>query len=311
MPIVGQAAPGEEVRLIGGVRLTGWQPVRAAAIRERLPAEAREKVVECELKNVGVTNFGTVEPVGVSHADLFLNCHYMTLARYPNAGWLRIAGVPADAQYKVKMSEPEAPATARRHHGPFQYEGDGPDRWKSATDVWVHGYWTYDWSDQYHRVERFDLEKKLIWPQPPYHHYGYTPGQRYYYLNLLEELDEPGEWYLDRASGVLYFWPPSPVDKAEVTFPDLEQPMFVLDNAQHVALRGWSSSARVPVRWSSKAAQASRSPAAQSAMWAARPLTCKAARTIPCAVATSTKWPPQASTCRAATAYPDTGGAQR
>ena len=128
LPVVWQAAPGEEVRLIGGVRLTGWQPVRAAAIRERLPAEAREKVVECELKNVGVTNFGTVEPVGVSHADLFLNCHYMTLARYPNAGWLRIAGVPADAQYKVKMSEPEAPATARRHHGPFQYEGDRPEQ---------------------------------------------------------------------------------------------------------------------------------------------------------------------------------------
>jgi hypothetical protein len=237
LPVVWQAAPGVEVRLIGGVRLTGWQPVREA-IRDRLPAEAREKVVECDLKNAGVANFGTVEPVGVSHADLFFNGRYMNLARYPNAGWLRIAGVPADAQYKVKMTEPEAPATARRHHGPFQYDGDRPERWKSATEVWVHGYWTYDWSDQYQQVERFDLEKKLLWPKPPYHHYGYTAGQRYYYLNLLEELDEPGEWYLDRASGVLYFWPPSPVDKAEVAFPDLQQPMFVLDNVQHVALRG-------------------------------------------------------------------------
>jgi len=34
------------------------------------------------------------------------------------------------------------------------------------------------------------------------------PSQRFYFLNVLEELDQPGEWFLDTASGVLYFWPP-------------------------------------------------------------------------------------------------------
>lgn len=34
-------------------------------------------------------------------------------------------------------------------------------------------------------------------------------GDRYFLENVLEELDSPGEWYLDRKSGQLYYWPPS------------------------------------------------------------------------------------------------------
>ncbi len=36
-------------------------------------------------------------------------------------------------------------------------------------------------------------------------------GDRYFVENLLEVLDSPGEWYLDRAAGRLYYWPPRPL----------------------------------------------------------------------------------------------------
>ena len=32
-----------------------------------------------------------------------------------------------------------------------------------------------------------------------------------YVENAFELLDEPGEWYLDRKSGILYFWQPAPI----------------------------------------------------------------------------------------------------
>ncbi len=41
--------------------------------------------------------------------------------------------------------------------------------------------------------------------------YAIRPGDRYYVQNLLEELDAPGEWYLDRRTETLYFWPPAPL----------------------------------------------------------------------------------------------------
>ena len=40
---------------------------------------------------------------------------------------------------------------------------------------------------------------------------GRAIPRRYRALNLLEELDQPGEYYVDRAAGRLYFWPPAPL----------------------------------------------------------------------------------------------------
>ena len=66
----------------------------------------------------------------------------------------------------------------------------------------MHGYWFWDWSDQRHKIESIDAEKHLIAVVPPYHGYGYRKGQWYYAFNLLSELDSPGEWYLDRQTGI-------------------------------------------------------------------------------------------------------------
>ena len=38
--------------------------------------------------------------------------------------------------------------------------------------------------------------------------YGFKEGGYYYFFNVLEELDAPGEYYIDRDNGILYFYPP-------------------------------------------------------------------------------------------------------
>ncbi len=235
-PVIWQAAPGEEVRLVGGVPVTGWKPVSDESILKRLPAQARGNVYRADLRACGATDLGSVKP-GITRAELFFGNRYMRLARYPDEGFVRIADVPEDAKQKRPVSISNRP-DLDRHEGPFLYDGDRPTGWQSAKDVWMHGYWFHDWSDEYHPVDRFDLEKKEVWPRPPYHRYGYKKDQRYYFLNLLEELDQPGEWYLDRTSGVIYFRPPASIDTREAMFPCLQQPMLVLAGVRHVAVRG-------------------------------------------------------------------------
>ena len=44
----------------------------------------------------------------------------------------------------------------------------------------------------------------------------------YYVENVLEELDQPGEWCLDSEDGILYFWPPGSIEGAEVVTPVLD-----------------------------------------------------------------------------------------
>jgi parallel beta-helix repeat protein len=50
-------------------------------------------------------------------------------------------------------------------------------------------------------------------------------GARYWIENTLDALDSPGEWYLDRQSGTLYYWPKAAEDmkRAEVIAPMLTE----------------------------------------------------------------------------------------
>jgi len=230
-PVVWQAAPGETVRLQGGARLTDWQPVSDPAVRTRLDPAAQKAVVQVDLKAAGVTDLARPTPVGGPAAQLVCNSRYMSLARYPNAGeWLRITGLPQDGELVKTESD--------SHHGRWAYSSDRPARWQDLSDLWVHGYWVHDWADQYQRVKTLDREKKEVSPEPPFHGYGYRKGQRFYFLNVLEELDSPGEWFLDRQAQLLYFWPPSPLKQAEIIFPELQKPMVTLQDTQYVRICG-------------------------------------------------------------------------
>jgi hypothetical protein len=245
-PVIWQAAPKEAVALSGGVRLTDFRQVSAPAILSRLSPEAREHVLQVNLKALGVTDFGEVDPASGRRAEIFFNHKYMTLARYPNEGWLRIASVPQEGELKFPGDFRDTEPTringqiAGRHYGRFCYDGDRPSHWQWPSDIWVHGFWVWDYSEQYHPVERLDTAKKEVWPRPPYHFYGYHQGARYCFLNVLEELDSPGEWYLDRTAGLLYFWPPvAPVPAdADISFPVLSVPMVSLKDASNIQLRG-------------------------------------------------------------------------
>jgi len=185
-PVIWQAAPRETVRFLGAARLTGFKPVSDPAVRARLDPVAREHVVQLDLKSASVVDFGPVTAAGGREAELVCDSQYMTLARYPNPGnWLRVAAIPEGGtrhEYEKVV-----------HFGRFTYDDERPARWKDTSELWVHGYWVYDWSDQYHHVQMLDLQKKEVWPGPPYHVYGYKKGQRFYFLNVLEELDQPGE----------------------------------------------------------------------------------------------------------------------
>jgi len=128
----------------------------------------------------------------------------MTLARWPDAGYATIAAPgevdPSGDGHGGKLGKLEAG---------FHYDGDRPRRWKTAGGVWVHGFWAWDWANSYEAVESIDLERRLVKTRPPRGLYGFRQGQRFYFLNVLEELDAPGEYWVDAGRGILYFWPPA------------------------------------------------------------------------------------------------------
>jgi hypothetical protein len=225
-PIVYAAYRDEEVRLTGGQSVTGFKPVTDERILSRLKPEARSKVMQADLRAIGIDTYGSLaargfgRPIVPSHAELFVDDQPMRLARFPNAGWLKTAGAP------------DGPKGAT-----FTYNSAEPGRWKDPADVWVHGYWTWDWADSYEKVKSIDAGKMAVTTEPPHGVYGYAKDKRFVFLNVLEELDEPGEWYLDRVAGMLYFWPTMPLADSKVELSTLGNPLVTLRNASNIRLR--------------------------------------------------------------------------
>ena len=239
-PVTWRAEKGERVRLLGGRILTGFQPVTDPAVLARIDEGARKQALQLDLRSLGITSYGELtsrgrafdRPVAVAHSELFFDDRPMTLARWPNEGdFIKIAGHPATADPKAEFGT--LPAG-------FHYSGDRPRRWQDTSDLWMHGYWVFDWANSYEKVAALDLEQRLITTAPPYGIYGFRKDQRFYFLNLLEELDQPGEWFLDRRSGVLYFWPPDSKSDPEIMLSLLEQPLLKLADVSNVTFRGFT-----------------------------------------------------------------------
>jgi len=228
-PIAYRAYRNEQVRLMGGKEITGFKPVTDPAILNRLDESARGKVLQADIKALGITDPGKAVTAG-KRLELFFADQPMTLARWPNDGFVRIVDVVGGEPYTSH-------GLVGDKIGKFTYEGDRPKRWAAENAPWLHGYWFWDWSDSYEKVESIANDKRTFILSPPYHGYGYRKGQRFYALNLLAELDTPGEWYLDRQTGILYFWPPSPVEKNRAVI-SITPTLLTLKDTSRVTFRG-------------------------------------------------------------------------
>ena len=114
---------------------------------------------------------------------------------------------------------------------------DRPRRWTQAEEPWFHGYWQYLWADYHVRAANIDTNSGLVTLATTPGSYGLAPLAPYYALNLLEEIAVPGEWYLNRSTGTLYFWPPSAPSGAEIYVSMLEAPLVSLNAAAYVTFK--------------------------------------------------------------------------
>ncbi len=240
-PVLWRALDGEAPRLLGGRVLTDLRPVASPSVRKRLTPEARAHVLEADLAAAGIDDCGRLrtrgmgQPVAPAHLELFFGGAPMTVARWPNEGFATL-----DRPGRLAPDGDGHGREVGAVEGGFHYRADEdrPAGWQSARDAWVHGYWSWDWANTYEAIEHLDLRKRLIRTAEPRGHWGYRAGQRFHYLNVLEELDAPGEYYVDTRRKRLYFWPPRPVAEHEVLASVLETPLVRCDGAAHLRLEG-------------------------------------------------------------------------
>jgi len=237
-PVVYRAKEKGTAVFYGGKRLTGFVPVTDPAVLKRLPAEAAGKVWQCDLKALGLTDYGELkvrgflQPPSPPTLELYVDRVPMTLARWPNSGFVGIRKLVAPGS--KDSGEPSV----------IEYDSDRHERWLEATDAWLFGYFRYLWADATAKIGKIDPATRTLTTAEPYQYGGGMDtgqGIQYYAFNLLEEIDMPGEWCLERTTGMLYLYPPSdPSDPAKATLEIgmLSTPMVTMDGVSYVRLEG-------------------------------------------------------------------------
>jgi hypothetical protein len=240
-PVVWQAAEGEVVRWVGGPTLDvhSFEAVTNQAVLARLTPEAAGQVRCSDLRRLGLVEIAGYPDTyrGAPAApELFFNNQRMTLARWPNDGWATIARI-------VDSGSVPREGEADGRPGVFEYSGDRPGRWDLERGVWLQGYWCFDWYDEAIRVRSIDRDRHRITLARPAL-YGVKQGnpspRRYRAVNLFEELDQAGEFYIDRSAGALYFWPPVALDGVRIVLSTLDAPLLTLTDAAFVTVRGFT-----------------------------------------------------------------------
>lgn len=172
------AYPEETPMVSGALRLTGWK----------------------EMEN----GLWTVSLSEVASGDwyfttLFVDGESRPRTRLPREGYYRIVDYP---------SKDRDPWAAPGNHFVFS-PGDIQARWKNLSDVEivVLRFWV---SSRQHIASVNEKSNTVYFNEQTHYRYSddfSTDGARYYVENVFEALDEPGEWYLNRPEGKLYYFP--------------------------------------------------------------------------------------------------------
>lgn len=214
-PVVFRAYQNEKPILIGGKAITNFTPYKGQILKA----------------DVGAQGFKDIY-----FRQLFFDGKRQHLARYPNfdannpygGGWAYADGTPVPMYADV-------PGEDKRT---FTMKAADTRNWAKPEEGEVFVFPRFNWWNNIVRIGSYDAATRTI-KLAGDASYPIRPGDRYYVQNQLEELDAPGEWYLDKATATLYFWPPTPLDNKTVYAPTLRN-LVKMEGAANITLRGFT-----------------------------------------------------------------------
>lgn len=206
-PLIIEGAEGENVVLTGAksIDATAFHPVTDEAIKALIPEEARDKVLEVDLASLGFSDLGIPDAFNWltynmkdSWVTLFRNGKEQDISQWPNGYY----------NYDLFDRTVYTGASAARESSVFSFKGARPAGWTTAKYAWIGCY-----PNAVYLYSRANLQKVNLYEQTISTAHGFTyelsdKTKVYKVFNLIEELDIPGEWYLDPDTLKLYYYPP-------------------------------------------------------------------------------------------------------
>ncbi len=235
-PIVYRPYGNEKVSISGGkdVDLSKFKPVDGEMKSKLRSADAQGKVLEGDLSELGLTDLQQLSADRyILYGPLFeVDKKDLTLSHWPNSNF-RSEWEPA----VVTESTPSDPTKPIK----LQYTSDVISNWTHNTsDIWFIGFWRFDWAAEWTPVD-IDKDNKIISIKKTLHYgareAGITRNLKVY--NVYEEIDEPGEFYVDYTNNKMYFYPVDGMNAdSKMTVTNVNFDLVRMNNVSNVSLVG-------------------------------------------------------------------------
>lgn len=238
VPVILSAYDDEEVIISGGITVSenDFLEVVDETVLGRLQDNVEDKIVQVDLKALGIQEF----PTDPRKQMLVVDGEQFILSRYPNATKLALTGKVLDiGKINVGYSDLGPSGTNSSSTGiEFEMTDLRPKTWdNSSGNIYLTGSLYAEWAIATNRVKEIrDTTIKLEG--------GTDLGAKssksntYYYFNILEELDVPGEYYVDKDNGILYFYPIGDMENKTVTYSVMHDDLIRLNGTKNVVLNG-------------------------------------------------------------------------
>ena len=241
------AYQGEKVTINAGVDI----PLSAMSIADSdftnaiIDKPNAGSVLQYNLKDAQIEDLGEISLRGhlisdekEAQAELSLNGEVQKLAGWPNGEYTGLIKPTDSNEYGKRTKSGIANGCS------FQVNYDRPSQWSKPEQAWLSGTIGPNYEFDYYPVSRFDSEEKRVYLSRGALEKYYTEPY-YRFENVPEELDEPGEYYIDRQSGMLYFYPPEDAPKDSVLTITMSTPtldvsgkapnsMFRIENSKNI-----------------------------------------------------------------------------
>lgn len=239
-PVVIQALTPRGARITGAKPVADFRPISPDEAADLISEDAKRHVLVADLEAQGFPALGKLPDKFRSPGceEVIFGDQPMQSARWPNEGFATFNEV-----IDAGASKPVHWVTREVYRpGSFRFPTERAKHWDISRGVYLHGFWCYDWADEVLKVASYNAESGEL-RLAAKHAYGIgnpwnaASERQFYAIGVFEEIDQPGEYYLDREANKLYFWPPSDVSQTPVLVSLCRAPLLKADRVSYLTLK--------------------------------------------------------------------------
>lgn len=248
-PLIISAYNNESVVMTTGISLgnNDFESIRDRSVLEKIPLDVANKIKCVDLLEKGITDF---ENIDIKNMKFFADGVQYTVARWPNASCVYMKeytgadgenGVVDSGSITVTSgSVCGSPRSVGKYGEPgfeFCLSELRPFSWENTGEIYLNGSFYAEWTNDTVKIKSFNKDLQSIrslegiqWGAK------YNSKNEFYFSNILEELDVPGEWFLDKANGKLYVYPHADVENYALSYK--ASGCFSVTNSKNIVING-------------------------------------------------------------------------